>query len=245
MVLVEYNGTGTFIVNGYYENLSRIILADCLDIDDSGRLLLGGWSKRSELDDFTNVVVTLDPSGELLTARHFAHGGVEGVFHDCEWIADVGALVTGYCPSSDAAELQVPSLTARKLGGSWGIGSDSNLCVNPPEELRLLEFGQRLRDQQRNLMADPGSIVGADLYKNALRGGLQALAKPPAKGFAVGQRADFLVFDQQHPMLLGKQGDHLLDAWVFGGCSEMLSQVWVAGQCQIENGQHKDFRFFR
>ncbi len=151
-------------------------------------------------------------------------------------------VVIGLCPSTEAdlGDGVFPATEWKKLGGCWGIGSDSNLCVNPAEELRLLEFGQRLRDQQRNLMADPGSIVGADLYKNALSGGLQALAKPPAKGFAVGQRADFLVFNQQHPMLLGKQGDQLLDTWVFGGCSEMLLQVWVAGQCQIENGQHKD-----
>jgi len=149
-------------------------------------------------------------------------------------------VVAGLCPTTEAdlGDGIFPASRWHELGGAWGIGSDSNLCVNAPEELRLLEFGQRLRDQQRNLMAEPGETVGAELYANALSGGLQALAKPQARGFAPGQRADFLVLNQNHPLLMGKEKDQLLDAWVFAGGAELLSQVWVAGQCRVEKGRH-------
>lgn len=149
-------------------------------------------------------------------------------------------VVAGLCPTTEAdlGDGIFPASRWQELGGAWGIGSDSNLCVNAPEELRLLEFGQRLRDQQRNLMAEPGETVGAELYASALSGGLQALAKPPARGFTPGQRADFLVLNQNHPLLMGKEKDQLLDTWVFAGSAEMLSQVWVAGQCRVKNGRH-------
>lgn len=149
-------------------------------------------------------------------------------------------VVAGLCPTTEAdlGDGIFPASHWQQLGGAWGIGSDSNLCVSATEELRWLEFGQRLRDQQRNLLAAPGEIVGAELYKNALSGGLQALAKPPTRGFAIGQRADMLVLNQEHPMLLGKENDQLLDAWVFSGVQEMLSQVWVGGRCVVESGEH-------
>ena len=149
-------------------------------------------------------------------------------------------VVAGLCPTTEAdlGDGIFPASDWQELGGTWGIGSDSNLCVNAPEELRLLEFGQRLRDQQRNIMAAEGETVGVKLYRNALSGGLQALAKTPARGFAVGQRADFLVMNHDHPLLLDKKRDQLIDAWVFAGNRQMLSQVWIAGQCVVENGHH-------
>ncbi|MCF6225164.1 MAG: formimidoylglutamate deiminase [Xanthomonadales bacterium] len=149
-------------------------------------------------------------------------------------------VVAGLCPTTEAdlGDGIFPASQWQQLGGAWGIGSDSNLCVNATEELRWLEYGQRLRDQQRNLLATPGQIVGAELYKNALSGGVQALAKPPARGFAIGQRADMLVLNQQHTLLLDKENDQILDAWVFAGVQEMLSQVWVGGRCVVEAGEH-------
>ncbi len=78
--------------------------------------------------------------------------------------------MVGLCPTTEAdlGDGIFPASHWQELGGAWGIGSDSNLCVNAAEELRLLEFGQRLRDQQRNLMAAPGESVGTELYRNAI-----------------------------------------------------------------------------
>lgn len=150
------------------------------------------------------------------------------------------SVVAGLCPTTEAdlGDGVFPARDWQELGGAWGIGSDSNICVSVTEELRWLEYGQRLRDQQRNLLAAPGQVVGAELYKNALSGGLQALAKSPARGFAVGQRADMLILNHEHTLLMDKRNDQILDAWVFAGVQEMLSQVWVGGRCVVEGGEH-------
>ena len=149
-------------------------------------------------------------------------------------------LVVGLCPTTEAdlGDGIFPAAAWQELGGSWGIGSDSNICVTQSEELRWLEYTQRLQTKQRNVLAASGNQVGGSLYQQALRGGLQATSRPAATAVAVGQRADFLVLDLEHPLLLGKQQQQWLDCWVFAGRPQMLLQVWVAGKCLVSNGQH-------
>ncbi len=150
------------------------------------------------------------------------------------------AVVAGLCPTTEAdlGDGVFPTAAWQQLGGAWGVGSDSNICVTQAEELRWLEYTQRLQNQQRNVLANSGEQLGASLYQQALKGGLQALARTPVGGIAVGQSADFLLLDLHHPLLLGKPQQQWLDCWVFAGSTQMLSQVWVAGKCVVNGGRH-------
>ena len=124
--------------------------------------------------------------------------------------ATTGA-VAGLCPTTEAdlGDGIFAGVAWQENGGAWGIGSDSNLRTNVAEELRMLEFTQRLRDTQRNLMTSAGTRVGDSLYAAALKGGSRALAQPVGK-IEPGYRADLVQLDKNHPMLTdGNAGDIL------------------------------------
>src|SRR5690606_9105062 len=86
--------------------------------------------------------------------------------------------VVGLCPITEAnlGDGLFPAPDFVAAGGRFGVGSDSNVLIDAAEELRLLEYGQRLARRTRNVMArDAGGSTGGDLYRAALAGGGQAL----------------------------------------------------------------------
>lgn len=123
-------------------------------------------------------------------------------------------------------------------GGKFGIGSDSNLRVCVSEELRLLEFGCRLRTQQRNVLADEGRSCGRSLFQRAVEGGAEALGQPVGR-IEAGCRADLVELDSRHVLLAGRQKDALLDSWIFAGGQTMVRSVWVGGELRVEEGRHR------
>lgn len=142
------------------------------------------------------------------------------------------------CPSTEAnlgdGVFDLPSWLG--ASGRWCVGSDSHVTRSWQEELRLLEYSQRLMLRSRNVAAGAGvaeSTAGV-LFQGALEGG-SAAAGLPLAGLAVGQRADFLVLDTQSPALVGVPDDHMLDAAVFSSPQARFSQVWVAGR-QVQPG---------
>lgn len=150
------------------------------------------------------------------------------------------AAVAGLCPTTEAnlGDGLFPLPEYARHNGKYGIGSDSNISTTFMEELRWLEYGQRLSRRQRNVMADgPDRSVAAALYGAALRGGAQASGRPIA-GLAVGQRADLLVLDPDHPTLSGRDRDYWLDALVFCGNANPIRDVMVGGKWSIRNGRH-------
>jgi formimidoylglutamate deiminase len=159
---------------------------------------------------------------------------------EAERLAAAGCgAVAGLCPTTEA-DLGDGIFDADAwlaAGGSFGIGSDSNLRISPAEELRALEFSQRLVTGQRNVMAQGGNSCGRSLYAGAARGGAQALGQPVGS-LQVGRRADLLELDPQHPMLNSLGDDDLLDSWLFAGDQTMLRSVWVAGKKVIDRGCH-------
>ena len=125
-------------------------------------------------------------------------------------------------------------------GGRFGIGSDSHISVSPLEELRWLEYGQRLLHRRRNVLAAGGNqspSVGASLYRAALAGGAQALGRPIGR-LAAGCRADLIVIDRERPALIGKTEDVLLDAMVFAGNENPVRDVMVGGRWMVQNKRH-------
>ncbi len=148
--------------------------------------------------------------------------------------------VAGLCPTTEAnlGDGLFPLIPYLEDNGVFGIGSDSHISVNMIEELRLLEYGQRLTQHHRNLAAGkPGASTGVRLYQGALKGGSLATGRPVGS-IAVGKRADFVVLDPGHPALVGKAGDRLIDSLVFAAGTPPFVEVWVGGKRQVAAGRH-------
>jgi formimidoylglutamate deiminase len=146
------------------------------------------------------------------------------------------------CPSTEAnlgdglCDLPLWLQTAVPLA----IGSDSQVTRNWPEELRSLEYAQRLRLRQRNVAADPDSepATAARLFER-VRGGGGGAAGFARWGLQVGARADLLVVDGSAPGVLGVPATHTLDALVFATGAPAFSEVWVAGRRVVAGGVHR------
>lgn len=148
--------------------------------------------------------------------------------------------VAGLCPATEAnlGDGIFPAVDYIAEGGRLGIGTDSHVATSVAEELRLLEYGQRLRDRRRNrLAAAPGASVGHTIFDAALKGGAQAVGHKAA-GIAVGARADFVVLDGSNPYIAAASGNQILDRWLFALGGETVRDVMVAGQWKIRNGRH-------
>ena len=147
-------------------------------------------------------------------------------------------LVAGLCPTTEANLGDGVFSAERYLdrGGRFGVGSDSHVTVDPAEELRVLEYGQRLFTGRRNVLAAAEQSVGDNLFRRACDGGAQALAQPTG-AIEVGRRADLVVLDPAHPRLVGHGTDTVLDAWIFGA-SGAVRDVMVAGRWVVRNGVH-------
>jgi formimidoylglutamate deiminase len=130
--------------------------------------------------------------------------------------------------------------TARFLntGGRLCVGSDSQSTVSPAEELRWLEYQQRLRKKRRAVLA--GSTephVGTRLWRDAAQHGAQAIGQP-AGAIAVGRRADWVVLDAGHPSMAGAAADTALDHLLFAGGHAAIRDVMVAGRWALTDGRH-------
>ena len=125
--------------------------------------------------------------------------------------------------------------------GRIAIGSDSQVTMNPFEELRWLEYGQRLRTESRNVAAIADPHVGAELFRRALAGGAQAAGTAPVSsrvGLAPGAPADLAVLDPEDPMLVGHGPATLLDALLFSGVRVPIERVMVNGNWTVVGGEH-------
>jgi formimidoylglutamate deiminase len=130
--------------------------------------------------------------------------------------------------------------TARffQAGGRLCIGSDSQSTVNPAEELRWLEYQQRLRKKRRVVLAtEDESHVGTRLWREAAVSGAQAIGQPVGE-IAVGRRADWLVLDAAHPAMAGAAPDAAFDRLLFAGADRAIRGVMVAGRWVVKDHHH-------
>ncbi|MNF39441.1 8-oxoguanine deaminase [compost metagenome] len=168
---------------------------------------------------------------------HATHANAEEV----SLMARSGA-VAGLCLTTEAnlGDGIFPAVDFLAQGGRLGIGSDSHVSLSVVEELRWLEYGQRLRDQRRNrLYRSDQPMVGRTLYDAALSGGAQALGQPIGE-LAVGKRADWLVLDGNDPYLATASADAILNRWLFAGADRQVRDVLVNGRWVVRNGHHAD-----
>lgn len=153
-------------------------------------------------------------------------------------LARTGA-VAGLCPITEAnlGDGIFNAVVFREAGGQFGVGSDSNVLVSLPEELRLLEYSQRLQHRARNVLSGGGGSTGRALFDAALTGGQAVLGGGPA-GIATGAPASFVTLDTDHPALIGRSGDAVLDAWIFASASGVVDGVWSQGRQVVSKGRH-------
>ncbi len=157
-------------------------------------------------------------------------------------LAASSGAVAGLCPSTEAnlGDGIFDAALWRANQGKWGVGSDSHVTVNAADELRLLEYSQRLLTGQRNVLAGPtAQAVATSMTLEAVAGGAQASGRPIA-GLAPGQQADWVVLDSDHPLLAGlPSAEAMLSAHIFASHRQSaITEVWVAGQPRVRFGQH-------
>jgi formimidoylglutamate deiminase len=153
-------------------------------------------------------------------------------------LASSGAVV-GLCPVTEAnlGDGIFPANEFLNRGGSIGLGTDSNIAIDLVQEMRTLEYSQRLRDQARSVLCENEKSTGRYLFDEICRGGAQATGRHNGK-IAPGAWADFMALDGNALSIAGLKEDRLLDAWVFASKGQMVSDVWSAGRHMVKEGRH-------
>ena len=154
-------------------------------------------------------------------------------------IAASGA-VAGLCPITEAnlGDGIFEGVDYLAAGGLFGVGSDSNVEISAPGELKQFEYSQRLKHRARNVLAArEGRSTGRSLYDNALAGGARALGRRVG-AIEPGHRADLVVLDAGHPDLVAVSGNRWIDAYVFVTGRAAIDTVLVGGKTLVSGGRH-------
>lgn len=176
------------------------------------------------------------------------HAGVDGrwcLIHATHMTGDEtdamarSEAVAGLCPITEANLGDGPFNGPRYLaaGGAFGVGSDSNVRISLTEELRMLEYSQRLRDLSRNVMVVGEGSVGRALFCGVAEGAARALARDAGR-IEVGGLADLLAVDGTCPTLDPLPEDQLLDGLVFAASDGVVTDLWSAGRHAVRDGRH-------
>ena len=148
--------------------------------------------------------------------------------------------VAGLCPVTEAnlGDGVFPAPAYISAGGRFGIGSDSNILIDAAQELRQLEYAQRLTHRERNVLAlAEGRSTGRVLFDAALAGGSQAIGVS-GSGLAAGAPADLISLNTAAPAFIGRHGDDMLDAWIFASRNNAVDCVWRHGEKLVSGGRH-------
>ena len=166
---------------------------------------------------------------------HATHMDLEEI----EKLALSGAVVS-LCPSTEAnlGDGLFPLAEYLRHEGYIAIGSDSHVSINPFEELRWLEYGQRLASQMRNIASHRNTRVGRELFERAVEGGARACGQDTA-GIVEGAVADLVTLHGEDPMIVGHDDASRLDALVFSGYQLPIDAVMVAGEWVVSMGEHR------
>ena len=151
------------------------------------------------------------------------------------------SAVAGLCPTTEAnlGDGLFPLRAYLDAGGRLGIGSDSHISVSPVEELRWLEYGQRLATHQRNVAGGDRAGTGEALLRATLAGGAQACGTRSGE-IATGARADLVVLDDEAPLLAARGARDAVDTWLFAGNTPLVRHVMAGGQWQVRDFRHRD-----
>ncbi|HEX2525978.1 MAG TPA: formimidoylglutamate deiminase [Geminicoccus sp.] len=178
-------------------------------------------------------LVEIDERWTLIHATHL---------DDAELLALAGrGAVAGLCPTTEGnlgdGLFRLPDWL--EAAGRIAIGTDSHVVIDPCEELRWLEYGQRTHTLRRTVAASATAPhTGARLFKAVLEGGRQSMGRPIGR-IEPGSRADLVVLDHDHPRLTTRDGDALLDSLVLAPGRDLVRHVMVGGVWQVRDGRHR------
>lgn len=193
---------------------------------DAVKNALGAGPVRWLLDH-----LPVDDRWSLIHATHMA----------ADEIVDVARseAVAGLCPITEAnlGDGVFEAGAFIDAGGRFAVGSDSNVRISLSEELRLLEYSQRLSARRRCILADRTRSCGRFLYDHATTYGAQSIGRE-AGTIRKGAFADLLALDMDHIALAGLSGDRIVDAWLFAADDSAVSDVWAAGRHVVQKGRH-------
>jgi formiminoglutamate deiminase len=220
------------------EDLARIA-----PLADSGGVHIHAAEQTKEVDDCLAwcgrrpVEWLLDEAGvdarwRLVHATHLTAA-------ETTRLAASGA-VAGLCPITEAnlGDGVFPAEAYLAAGGAMAVGTDSNILIDAAQELRALEYAQRLTRRARNVLATPEQTsTGRRLLDAALAGGARALGQAHA-GLEPGASADIVELNPDDLSLVGRAGDKLLDSWVFASGARAIERVWRRGDLVVERGRH-------
>jgi formimidoylglutamate deiminase len=165
--------------------------------------------------------------------------GTHATDPELQAVAGRGAVI-GLCPITEGS-LGDGIFGARAFlgaGGAIATGTDSNVLIDAAQELRTLEYVQRLHHRERNVLTtQPGESTGRTLLDATLIGGSRALGVNAGR-LVEGAAADIISLNPTHPALIARRDDDLLDAWIFAARDTAIDRVWHAGREVVTNGRH-------
>ncbi len=190
------------------------------------------WSGKRAVE-FLYDKFDVDKRWCLIHATHLSKSEID-------LIAASGA-VAGVCPTTEAnlGDGIFPGVSFLQKGGKFGVGTDSHISVSLADDLRSFEYSQRLKHQGRNLLTMPDQpSTGMALFENALLGGRAATGFNTA--IEAGARADFVVLDANHPSMIGRRDEEVVDSFVFANTGNPIRDVFVAGRHVVSEGRHRN-----
>ena len=177
---------------------------------------------------------SVDARWTLVHATHLDAAEVQGLAHS-------GATVA-ICPTTEAnlGDGLFPLRAYLEYGGAWGIGSDSHISVSPVEELRWLEYGQRLVIRRRNIAVGAASTSVGETLLHGVSTSAARSSGQRVGALAEGVAADFIVLDRDAPQFAGATADDVIDRWIFSGNRNLVRDVHVGGIRVVADGRHRD-----
>lgn len=150
-------------------------------------------------------------------------------------------LGDGFLPALELSKRKIPIC----------LGSDSHTVIDLWEEMRLVEYHERLRFERRNVLAaalEAQRLVGKDeeflptarmLFPMGTLNGARSL-RLPVGSLEPGAFADFLTVDLDHISLIGTSARTLLADMALSMPPGAIKDVFVAGARVVEDGRHPE-----
>lgn len=150
---------------------------------------------------------------------------------ETERLAKSGSNVV-LCPSTEGnlGDGLFPLRQFQFFGGAWSIGTDSHIGLNPLEELRILDYGQRLATRRRDTFAeDEATDGGLNAMTKATVAGRRAMNNFESEFFAVGASFDACIINANEPLLANVKTENLTASIIYSTDASQIYGTFVAG----------------